>query len=76
MADAAFCAQLSFGPPMASVTALIELRKFLDAFKKQQPTLGALGERKVKPCTILPDRGASGEGESRQEVSDDSTAKG
>ena len=75
MADADFCARLSLGPPMASLPALVALRRFLDAFKKQPPRVDAPGERKVKPSTILSHGGVTGEGESRQEVSDDSTAQ-
>jgi hypothetical protein len=61
---------------MVSLAALIELRRFLDAFNKQRATVDVPAERTVKPSAILSDGGVRGEGESRQEVSNDSTAKG
>jgi hypothetical protein len=61
---------------MASLAALIELRKFLDAFKKQRATVEALAETKVKSSRNLSNGAVRVEGESRQEVPDDSTAQG
>jgi hypothetical protein len=74
MTDAKYCAQLSLGEPMVSLAALVELRGLLDVRQAGQDRVTAT-EHGVELVGIPESGNAVTEGESPQEVSDDSTTK-
>jgi hypothetical protein len=75
MADAEVCARLSFGEPMLSLGALVELRALLDAQQAGQPEAAPLCRCVIEPTEIPRNESVAAERESRQEVPDDSTTK-
>lgn len=75
MADAELCARLSLGEPMLSLGALVELRALLNGRQANQPKATALTGCGIESAEIPPNESVAADGESRQEVSDDSTTK-